>query len=254
MDVRKIEDAAGRGAACRILQHNGEIPVAPPGRRYKRVAVEDDAVAEVLLQALKDGEIGRDDDEMSCQGRIGFPQGVEIAPDNRKAHDLCLSRARGELEGVFRPEVFLRVDPERGDVAERPPELARHFGQASDAAHLIEVNEGFNGLPLAEIILEGDLAAVPGFGQVAAFKPVGEQFPCRVRGAGVFALPPLPHRPAQVLCDRNGAGPPALDRLRRFAFRLCPYAVAVRFLVRPVQRLQGGEVDNGFRAHRSPPR
>src|ERR1043166_8670145 len=124
VDVRKVDDTAGGGAGRLVLKNCRDVPVAAPGQRNQRIGLEDLPVGEILLKALKNSDSGRYDYEVPGHRGVRLAKRVEVAPHDRKAHDLGLARACGHLEGVAWPEILVGSNSKRSDFAVRASELS----------------------------------------------------------------------------------------------------------------------------------
>ncbi len=158
------------------------------------------------LEAVADGDPGRDDEERVAEALVlGIGELVESLPGDKHRHDHGLAAARGHLEGDA-------VEAGVSNLAVLA-ELVLDPGLAV-AGNLTEEDRGLEGLDLAE---EERLLA-------AGLGPVGQQVAGDRRDAGVSGAPPgadmLAHAVDEVVVERLLRGEVAGQRELRAAPRL----------------------------------
>ena len=112
----------------------------------------------------------------------------------------------GHLEREACPEILLLGDAQGRDRGIRALEFRDQLRQVLDAADLLQVDDGLDGLPLAEVVLELERFAGGRGLAVTAVEPVIQELDRGVAGPGVECLPPLADRGAEILDDRIGDG------------------------------------------------
>jgi hypothetical protein len=148
-----------------------------PLRRYERVSTEGRGVAEVALEALEDDEVRSDDEERRRHGRVLLVERVEVRPDHAQAHRHGLAGAGRHLDRQPLALGFARLD--RHTVLGELEEIL----QPADGLDFGQVDEGVDGLALAEVEAKGPAIV----GAVLVGEPEAEQ-PSRRRRSVRIAL------------------------------------------------------------------
>ena len=180
---------------------------------------------------------------MPGHGRITFTKSMKIAPHDSKTHDLCLTRAGCQFEGVFYPAVVFRIDTESGSFTIGTAELVDGTGQASDPPDFIKVNYCFDCFPLAVIISKRNILACRCSDHMITFEPVVKEFPRCVGSAGIIVFAPCLHKGPKVVGDRDRRCPAAFYNFRGFSFFRSD-SMAIGFFVGCIKWFKGGRIDN----------
>lgn len=182
--IRDVERSCGGGAFAIAANVAVEIPEGLKRRGYHRVGAKDTPSLEVVGEALKHDDIGRDKQEGLRVVGIAFGYRVHILPNDSESHHLRFAASRRHFKAVAREEVVLQ-EAQVVALCER----LKQFFLTAHLHNLIEVDKRLYGVSLAVVIAEGS-AVTP---MVSAEPPV-EKRSRRARRALVPLFAPLRNR------------------------------------------------------------
>ena len=135
--------------------------------------------------------------KVTSHGRIGLTQGMKVAPDNGKAHNLGLTCACGNLEAVARQRSSSGSIPRAAVSLLMPPNSSVTRERVSSLTHT-QIDQGFDGFALTEVIAERIGFTIAIDNDMIAMEPVIQKLPSSVRCTDVVRFTPFTDSPAEA--------------------------------------------------------
>ena len=199
MDIRQKDIARGHRYAHLVLHVQVKLKIVPPVAAVKsvvwndRVRKENPQALEILVDAIQDDNVRRNDEKVARQLGIRLVELVKIAPCQHQAQHLRLAGTRGHLHHKAAPRLVEHPRRNRpGAVKTHQVVLVLHTGR------VIEIHNRFDRFLLGEKIAELGHAAVGLRHQVRRLKPPVEQTPAGRACVSVAGVPEFLHPAANL--------------------------------------------------------
>lgn len=173
------EQVAGRAHDAHVvLDVQGDLEVVPPVApgvpivRQHGIAEENAQPFEIGAQPIEHDDVGGDQQEIACQGRIRLIELVEIAPGHQQRQHLGLAGAGCHLDDEARPVLVEHVGGHRAGCIE-----AHQVEFVPRTSRIVKPYDGFNRLALREVVAELALRAIRLLDQVVRLEPPLQQRP-----------------------------------------------------------------------------